>query len=206
MPSPPVAPPGKFSHVGVTPGACFTCHNGAAARGKPGKHLPTSMSCDSCHRTTAWVPANFTHTGIAPNSCVTCHNGAGARGKPANHFVTAKSCDSCHRTTSWVPVTSYTHVSPAFVRHSGGVMCASCHMTNSEVIAWKFGGYKPDCAGCHAGSFKPEVHVKVESPKLLYSVTELKNCTASCHVYANPSLTLTKKTIPPRHRSTDGGF
>jgi len=152
------------------------------------------------------VPANFTHTGIAPNSCVTCHNGASARGKAANHFVTAKSCDSCHRTTSWVPVTSYTHVSPSFIRHNGGVSCASCHKSNMDAVPWKFAAYKPDCAGCHAGTFKPEAHVKVESPRILYSMAELKNCAGACHVYANPSLLVVKKTIPSRHRSTDGGF
>jgi hypothetical protein len=103
-------------------------------------------------------------------------------------------------------VTSYSHLSPAFIRHNSGVSCVTCHKTNSEVTVWKSAGYKPDCAGCHASSFKPEVHVKVDSPKLLYTVSELKNCTAACHVYATPSLTTVKKSIPFRHRSTDGGF
>jgi hypothetical protein len=97
-------------------------------------------------------------------------------------------------------------VSPAYVRHGGSVNCTSCHKANSEVIAWKFAGYKPDCAGCHASTFKPDAHVKVDSPKMLYNVTELRNCTGACHVYANPSLTAVKKSIPSRHRPTDGGF
>jgi hypothetical protein len=97
-------------------------------------------------------------------------------------------------------------MSPAYVRHNSGVTCASCHKTNSEVIAWKFAGYKPDCAGCHAGTFKAEAHPKVDSPKIPYTAAELKNCTGACHVYATPSLTAVKKSIPSRHRSTDGGF
>ncbi len=103
-------------------------------------------------------------------------------------------------------MSSYNHVSPAYVRHGGSVSCNSCHTSNSEVIVWKFAGYKPDCAGCHAGTFKPDAHVKVDSPKMLYNVTELRNCTGACHVYANPSMTAVKKSIPSRHRSTDGGF
>ena len=97
-------------------------------------------------------------------------------------------------------------MSPAYVRHNTGVNCASCHKTNNEVIAWKNAGYKPDCAGCHAGTFKAEAHLKVDTPKIPYSVSELKNCAGACHVYATPSLTAVKKSIPSRHRSTDGGF
>jgi hypothetical protein len=168
--------------------------------------LPTALGCDACHRTTAWTPANFTHAGVAPNTCATCHTGAGAKGKPANHFVTTKSCDSCHRTTGWTPVTTYTHTAPTYVRHSGGVRCTSCHTTNNEVIVWKYAGFRPDCAGCHAGSFKPEAHIKVESPKINYTVNELRSCTGPCHVYANPSLSAVKTSIPARHRASDGGW
>jgi len=75
-----------------------------------------------------------------------------------------------------------------------------------EAATWKSAAYKPDCAGCHASTFKPEAHVKVESPRILYSVAELKNCTGACHVYANQAQMVVKKTIPSRHRSTDGGF
>ena len=110
-------------HAGVMPGSCATCHNGATAPGKPGKHLVTSASCDTCHRTTAWIPATFTHVGVAPNTCATCHNGAGAKGKPAGHFVSTRSCDTCHRTTAWLPPTAYRHVSPAYKQHTGGVKC-----------------------------------------------------------------------------------
>lgn len=192
--------------MGVAPGSCFTCHNGGQAKGKPNNHLPTAMSCDSCHRTTSWTPANFTHNGIAPNTCATCHNGTSAKGKSANHFVTTKSCDTCHRTTGWTPVTNYNHTAPTYVRHSGGTSCNDCHKTKNEVIVWKFPAFKPDCAGCHANDFKPDRHVKVDSPRILYTVNDLRNCTSACHVYTNSSLTTVKTSIPSHHRSTSGGW
>lgn len=187
-------------------GNCASCHNGATAPGKPAKHLMTSGSCDNCHRTTVWIPATFAHTGVAPNTCASCHNGASAKGKPSGHFVSSRSCDACHRTTAWVPPTAYRHVSPAFRPHSGGVRCASCHTTGNEVVVWKSAAFKPDCAGCHANAFKPEAHVKVAAPRILYTAAELRDCSGSCHEYANTPSPTVKKPKAGHHRPTDGGF
>ena len=61
-------------------------------------------------------------------------------------------------------------------------------------VPWKFAGYKPDCAGCHAGRFKPEAHIKVESPRILYSMTELKNaCCLAMRLMSLPSPTTTSE-------------
>ncbi len=111
--------PASYSHAGVAPGTCMTCHNGGMATGKPNGHVLTTSSCDSCHRTTAWFPAGFNHRGIAPGTCTTCH-GVTATGKPNGHVVTTDSCDKCHRTTSWLP---------ASFDHTGVVpgTCATCH-------------------------------------------------------------------------------
>jgi hypothetical protein len=122
-----------FSHAGVLPGQCQTCHNAQAATGMPAKHLQTRLSCDACHRTTAWKPAQFSHQGVLPGQCQVCHNNAAATGKPARHFVTAKSCDSCHRTVAWVPV-SYSHLSPLYQPQADKNTCVSCHVTNGELI------------------------------------------------------------------------
>jgi len=46
----------------------------------------------------------------------------------------------------------------------------------------------------------------VDSPKLLYTVAELKNCAGSCHEYTNSSFTTIKKSRSSEHRSTDGDF
>ena len=122
-----------FSHAGVAPGQCQTCHNAQVAQGIPPVHLQTRMSCDSCHRTTAWKPAQFSHQGVLPGQCQVCHNSAAATGKPAGHFVSARSCDACHRTVSWLPV-SYPHISPLYQPQPGNPGCVSCHVTNGELI------------------------------------------------------------------------
>jgi hypothetical protein len=194
-----------FRHAGVMPGRCMTCHNGSTAPGKPANHIPTAASCDSCHRTTTWKPATFSHIGVAPGSCITCHNGMTASGKSNNHFVTTKTCDACHRTTGWRPVMSYSHLSPFYRPHNPSVTCISCHTTGNEIIAWKFAAYKPTCAGCHADRYKPNAHKKVDNPPIYYTVTELKDCSGSCHLYTNATFTVVKQSRTGRHMST-GGF
>jgi hypothetical protein len=142
---------------------------------------------------------------VAPGTCMTCHNGMRATGKSANHFVTAKSCDTCHRTTAWRPVMSYSHTSPFYRPHNPGVTCMTCHKSNSEVIAWKFAAYKPDCAGCHADRFPIPAHKKVDNPPVFYTIAELKDCSGNCHLYTNSTFTSIKQTRTGRHRAT-GGF
>lgn len=199
--------PASFNHAAVTPGTCAQCHNGSQATGKPANHIQTTASCDMCHSTTAWIPATFNHSGVAPGTCAQCHNGTQATGKPSGHFVTTRSCDACHSTTAWTPVLSYTHVSPNFKPHNSGVTCAQCHTTNSEAISWPFAAYQPDCAGCHASRFKPDAHKKTETPTtIFYTVSELRNCAGSCHLYTDNTFTTIKTTRSGHHRSTDGGF
>jgi len=198
--------PATFSHAGVAPGTCASCHNGTSARGKTANHVATTASCDTCHRTTAWLPATFSHTGVAPGTCATCHNGTSATGKPTTHFVTTRACDACHATSAWLPARPYTHLSPFYKPHNSGVTCASCHKSNTGMATWTFAAYKPDCAGCHASRFKPDAHKKVDSPKILYTVSELKDCSGSCHTYTNTTFTTILKARSGKHRSTDGGF
>jgi hypothetical protein len=132
-----------FDHRGVAIGQCQTCHNGNAARGLPVRHLLTRASCDTCHRTTAWVPAQFSHNGVLPGQCQTCHNGAAATGKSSGHFVTARFCDSCHRTFAWVPV-QYSHLSSLYRAQPDKPTCVSCHLTNGEIIPRQLrGGPRP---------------------------------------------------------------
>jgi hypothetical protein len=123
----------SFDHAGVQPGQCKTCHDGQHASGMPARHLMVTSSCDTCHRTTAWVPAQFSHTGISPNTCLVCHNGMGASARPSGHFMSPRSCDSCHKTTAWEPV-NYSHLSPAFRPMPDKLTCISCHVSNSEII------------------------------------------------------------------------
>ncbi len=124
---------GRFDHLGVVKAQCQTCHNGQLARGRPALHYGSRLSCDSCHRTTAWLPAQFTHPATATGQCAACHNGVDASGRPGTHFVTVRSCDACHRTLAWQPVT-YRHLSPAYQPAPDRVSCMSCHLTNGEII------------------------------------------------------------------------
>jgi len=197
---------GRFTHAGVLPGSCSTCHNGQAAPGKPGRHLQTTLSCDACHRTTSWLPAIYTHQGAVPGTCGTCHNGQGATGKPAAHFVTTRSCDQCHRTTAWLPIKMYQHISPAYVFHGPRLMCSSCHTNRLEVVPYKFAVYRPACAACHANQFPPNLHLKVENPPLPYTPLELKDCSGACHVYTSSKMLNIKTMRVGRHHATDGGF
>jgi hypothetical protein len=133
------APPasGPFSHAGVLPGRCASCHRaGGSATATPGGHLATTLFCDACHRTTAWKPATYTHAGVGPGHCASCHAATGkwATAKPANHFLSARSCDVCHHSTSaWKPV-MYDHLSPRYRPQTGIVRCIDCHTTNTEMV------------------------------------------------------------------------
>lgn len=122
-----------FDHQGVLSGQCKTCHDGQRASGMRARHLMVNSSCDSCHRTSSWLPAQFNHNGISPNTCQACHNGMGASAKPSGHFMTPRSCDSCHKSNSWLPV-SYSHLSPAFKAMPDKLSCVSCHISNTEMI------------------------------------------------------------------------
>jgi hypothetical protein len=123
----------RFNHRGVLKGECASCHNGQLARGLSKDHSRTRMSCDACHRSTAWTPAQYGHEGVAPGSCLSCHNGVDAASRPGNHFITVRACDSCHRRVTWTPV-NYAHLSPAYRPQPDKLTCVSCHVTNSEVI------------------------------------------------------------------------
>jgi hypothetical protein len=184
--------------------ACSTCHNGGRATGKPADHLPTSNACEDCHTTVAWSPARFDHMSITGN-CGTCHNGTRATGKPSDHFVTSLDCVECHRTTLWSP-SIFQHTSPAYPEGHRVVDCRECHVANTQASAWRTPAFRPECAGCHAADFKPEPHKKVDTPRLLYSVSELRDCAGSCHIYTDTLLTRIKETRSSKHSASRGGW
>ena len=195
----------RFDHAGVTPGTCSSCHNGTQATGKPSNHVQTTAQCDTCHSTSAWLPANFDHTNVT-GACSTCHNNIQATGKPGGHFVTTQECDQCHTTNMWTPVLTYQHVSASYRQHTSSVTCISCHTTNNEVINWPFAAYQPDCAGCHANDFVPDSHKKVDSPTILYTVSELRDCTGSCHMYTDSTFTTIQQARTGQHRANSGAW
>ncbi|MCP5193520.1 MAG: hypothetical protein H6987_10670, partial [Pseudomonadales bacterium] len=126
------------------------CHNGSAAQGKSGNHIPTTQDCVVCHSTVAWRPANFNHAGITSN-CQSCHNGTTARGKGGNHIPTSQDCVVCHSTVAW---------QPANFNHAGiSGNCQSCH--NGTTATGKNNGHfqtSLDCSSCHTVSgWSPEI-------------------------------------------------
>jgi hypothetical protein len=183
------------------------CHNGGAAPGKPAKHIATNAPCETCHRSTrTFAGARVDHRTLT-GSCISCHNGSTADGRPPRHIMTVLPCDTCHQTTFWSPVAKYRHTSPAYVNHGPGIDCASCHAGNSQMVAWKFPAYRMTCAGCHADKFRPMAHLKFERPaKVYYTVSDLRDCAATCHTYADG----TQRTIVARnfsrHRAFGGGW
>ena len=188
-------------------GTCSACHNGTKATGKPATHIPTTGDCGDCHKTVAWLPATFNHANVT-GACSTCHNGTKATGKSPTHFQTTIGCENCHRVTAWIPTTNYIHSSPAYPgTHARPLACLDCHTSNSQTVPYRYASYAPNCAACHAGDFKAGSHPKYESPtRVNYTVSELRDCTGSCHIYTNSSLTTIKERRSSHHRVSAGGF
>jgi Cytochrome c7 and related cytochrome c len=195
----------RMNHTGLVAN-CVRCHSGAIATGRPAKHIVTNAPCETCHKSTmTFAGARVDHASLTA-TCVSCHNGSVAEGRPPRHIVTTSPCDACHRTAFWTPAT-YRHVSPAYVNHGPGISCGSCHVANSQAAAWKFPAFKPNCAGCHVDKYRPMPHVKFQRPvKVYYTVAELRDCTGSCHTYAdNTQRTIVARNFS-RHRPLGGGW
>jgi hypothetical protein len=156
------------------------------------------IACENCH-----VGGVFEGT---PKSCGSCHNGATATGKSSGHFITNLECNECHSTAAWQPI-QFSHSSPNYPGdHAGQLDCNACHLANAQNVLWAFGGYQPDCAGCHADDFKPDPHKKHENPDVRYTVGELRDCTGACHVYTDSTLTTIKKSRSGEHRVNQGDW
>ena len=171
-----------------TPTQCMQCHSPGGrvvSSFKPANHLPTTVNCNSCHRTTNWKPAFFTHNGVAPGSCVKCHNNSIVQGKPATHIPTSMSCDNCHRPVSWTSV-SFRHIGVASgtcaTCHNGvqapgkpathivtALSCDSCHKMGTTWVLvsgskYNHSGITSGCVTCHGGTTagvmgKPSGHI-----------------------------------------------
>jgi hypothetical protein len=192
-----------------TPRECASCHQSGMrfARGNvvmPQQHIPTQLTCDSCHTTRAFVGAKFNHVGVAAGSCQTCHNGTLVSGKSGNHILTSASCDSCHRTSAWSPATGFDHSgvvagtcttchgagratgkSATHMPTNAGQSCDDCHKNFStwRPSAWNHTqmAVNGQCASCHSGGYppadgRPANHV----PYASIGVMAAANCDA-CH-------------------------
>jgi hypothetical protein len=139
----------RYNHGTAQPGGCLTCHNGRLSFAKPASHSTNinkaTKSCDSCHRSSSWLPASWNHIGVTPGTCKTCHVAGGqAIGKPASHSTGIKGanqCDDCHSFVGWTPA-RYKHINPA--------ACSTCH--NGTIAVGKSAGHvatTDECSQCH---------------------------------------------------------
>ncbi|MBI4985175.1 MAG: hypothetical protein HZC24_07485, partial [Rhodocyclales bacterium] len=147
-----------FNHAAAaTPvaGRCATCHNSAAALGKPVSHIPTGAQCDTCHANfSAFKPAQMNHAGTS-GQCATCHNGsyrfANALARPLNHISTPAQCDTCH-------VAGFVSWSPARMNHAGlAGQCSSCHSgtyvaQNAQIKPITHVATTAQCDTCHTST------------------------------------------------------
>lgn len=149
----------RYSHAAVIPGRCTDCHNGRITKGKHAAHIATTNNCDSCHRTSTFIPASWNHTGAqyTGQNCATCHNGTTARTytNAAYHNVyIAKGivqCNSCH--------TNYTSFYSHRYDHAGvAANCVTCHTAaNSPAIRAMAANHIPisvgaSCNACHTNT------------------------------------------------------
>jgi len=194
-----------FEHESETDGRCSSCHNNIVVGGKPPDHLPTTAQCDACHGTLSFKHASFDHAAVT-GACVGCHQGLTAEAKPPGHFATSLQCGSCHDTERWKTI-DFEHSSSRYPgTHRGSVGCVACHTGNSQAIAWGSPGFQGDCAGCHAADFERDRHKKSEKPTVYYTVNELRDCTGSCHVYADSTFGVIKQSRAREHRVGAGEF
>lgn len=145
----------RYNHGSAVVGQCRTCHNGRQAEGKPSSHgagKKLTESCDSCHRTFAWLPASWNHN-LSPGICSTCHTNAATVSasnlKPAGHAAPAlkgtEACDACHSYTGWYPNR---------FKHNIAGTCSSCHLNAAKAVGQpashsSFTGWPMECNECH---------------------------------------------------------
>ena len=184
-----------MKHTGII-GGCTNCHNGQSFAGvtpvsKPvgtPPHLPTNMSCETCHSTSNTNPGGFgntlmKHTGIV-SGCASCHG----------YINAAKSFAVGMTPVNQTP--SPTHIA------AGSSPCESCHSsTVSFTIA--INGTKPTnhlpttqpCSTCHSSTSY--------YPGIMNHLGIVSGCT-TCHngqVFAG----VTPVSKPVNHLPTSGG-
>lgn len=153
---------GTFDHSATNTGTliCSDCHNNTNSAGKGSTHIPTSLSCDSCHTAdTPATPSTFKgtlyHSGNSPTSCTSCHDGVIQKGKGSTHLYTIRDCSNCHTT-----VTPLTFTGATYDHGDSGVStnCASCHDGVTAIYKSAKVDHIPaqkECSECHTNTTVP---------------------------------------------------
>lgn len=173
-----------FSHTGVTPATCGTCHipgtSGAKTMASRTTHIPVSgNACDACHVSgyTTFAGAKMYHPAVTSVSCFTCHNGSyltekgtlglGARAMTtiSNHIpVSTTVCSICHTGTAYTSFVS--PLASSTIMHNSGInisSCKACHapspsylgVTGSKVTVGSHQGSKSSDDCSQSGCHKP---------------------------------------------------
>ena len=133
---------GQFAGTPIECGGCHVHSSRVQATAQPARHLLASEHCESCHRTSTWVPVKRIDHLEVVGPCQSCHNGTWAMGKPRDHVQASEQCDDCHRTATFAG---------AMFDHAGILgSCVNCH--NGSAALGKFVGHMPTtnvCEDCH---------------------------------------------------------
>ncbi|HEX5372734.1 MAG TPA: cytochrome c3 family protein, partial [Aquabacterium sp.] len=192
----------RFTHTGVIPGNCQSCHDGLHTQGKSASHVSTRASCDSCHSTTSWNGAKPDHSGFSSaTNCASCHNGRAATGKSSSHIPVSSNCTSCHGVNAWKP-SQWNHS-----QLSVAGQCSSCHSGAYAPADGKPSDHIPyqaltgvatgNCDSCHKGSYASWSNGRFHA-----NVTVTNQC-ASCHLTS--AYGLTSKPANATHAGIAGG-
>jgi hypothetical protein len=146
-----------------TSALCFSCHAANYNQSTNPNHLTASIptACETCHSTTAWVPATFNHSKVYPltgahatiaGNCFACHQG--------NYVNTPNTCAGCH-----MPNFNAT-TNPDHAGINIPTDCISCHTTNPNWTPASFpihsnyyllqGAHAQianNCFDCHKGNY-----------------------------------------------------
>jgi hypothetical protein len=191
-----------MNHVGIV-GGCTNCHNGQAFAGitpvaKPTGHVPTTLSCETCHSTsnfTAFSGTAMNHTGIV-NGCATCHDtgksftGVTVVTKLSSHLPTTMSCETCHAASK------FSTFSGTLMNHAGIVNnCTQCH--NSQVFqgvtpvsksmmhipyaTTLIGGASMQCEFCHSKTVFTSFMTGLVSSTTMHNGTTGGGACFTCH-------------------------
>jgi hypothetical protein len=158
-----------------TPSQCSDCHLDAYQSTSDPDHLAFNfpLACDSCHTTSAWLPADFRHTGIT-SGCVDCHLSDYQGATDPNHVASnlPMSCEDCHSTKRWRP-TTFNHAGitsgcvdchltdyqgakdPDHVANNLAMTCEDCHTTNAWIPGgFNHAGISNGCVNCHLDEYQ----------------------------------------------------
>lgn len=126
----------RYNHGTAVPGQCTNCHNGRIVEGMPRNHPVSPVvgaSCDSCHRSSSWLPASWNHTDTG-SDCSVCHKAGG----PGRNYTSARhgsyntlgilaTCRNCH--------TNYYTFSSYYYNHIGAAStCGTCHQNTPGIV------------------------------------------------------------------------